>query len=106
MKEFNIKEFKEEFNCSDLSGLEYLRDTIIKDYKEIIKENNKVSTEFIREEYITSLFNATMELNNCMFIYECTNVRNTFNYDLYTAVRDLLLKELGILEELENENNL
>lgn len=105
MKEFNIKEFKKEFEYGDLSGLEYLEETIIKNCKETIKENNKkMNNDFIKEEYITSLFYAVKELNNCNFIYECTNVKNNFNFDYYSSIRDLLFKELNIdLEELENE---
>ena len=94
---FDYIEFAKQFNSGDLNGLEYLEETIIKNCKEIIKENNKkMNNDFIREEYIASLFYAVKELNNCNYIYGCTNVKNNFNYDYYVSIRDLLFKELGI----------
>lgn len=105
MKEFNIEKFKEEFEQGDLNGLEYLEETIIKDMKDKIQEDNKKGViDFTREEYITSLFEAVMYLNNCEIIYETSDIKNKFNFDYYAYIRDLLFEELNIdLEELENE---
>lgn len=106
-KPFIYDTFKNEINSGDLSGLEYLEKTIIPIMKLYVIENNKkMNNDFIVEEYILSLFYATMELNNCNFIYECTSVKNNFNYDIYYETRDLFLKELfdylGIKEKIED----
>lgn len=99
MKEFNKNDFKIAFESGDLTALEYLEDTIISEARERIKENNKkCSTKFIREEYICSLFNSVMELNNCIVIHERGDVINNFNYDIYATVRDKLFEELGVLK--------
>ena len=97
-KSFDLETFKNNFNGGDLSGLEYLEQTIIKDMKEKIKEDNtKFLEHFTIEEYITSLFYATLELNNCNNIYETeSKVKTNFNFDTYAIVRDKLFEELGI----------
>lgn len=103
---FDYNKFVREYAYGDLSGLEYLEDTIIKDMKEKIKEDNKNCVEhFTREEYITSLFYATLELNNCNNIYETeSKVKTNFNFDIYSNVRDLLFTELGFnVEKLSEE---
>jgi hypothetical protein len=107
MKKFNYEDFKSLISSGDLSGLEYLESTIIQNCKLYVKENNqKLASDFIIEEYILSLFYATKELNNCNFIYECTSVKNNFNYDIYYETRDLFLRELfnylGIKKEIED----
>ena len=94
---FCYEDFKKEFNCGDLCGLEYLEKTLIKD----MKEKNKGTMDLTREDYIIDLFYATLSLNSCNNIYEMTNIKNDFIYDLYFNTRDLLFKELGFnLEDL------
>lgn len=98
---FNKKEFKELFKCGDLNALLYLKDTVIEDMKEKIKEHNKTnSMKFIREEYICSLFYAVLELNNCIVIHEREEFENKFDFDTYAIVRDKLFEELGLLKEI------
>lgn len=90
MKDFDLKRFKEEISDSELLGLEYLEKTIIKELKakyDLINYN--------KDEYLVSLFYAVRELQNCMFMYEQTNIKNVFNTDLYFETRDLLLAELS-----------
>lgn len=89
---FSYKKFIEELNNGDLCGLEYLEKKLIENMKDKNKNNN--TDDFTREEYITSLFYAVKELNNCNFIYECTSVKNSFDYDIYYNARDLLVKEI------------
>lgn len=89
---FSFKEFMKELEDSDLCGLEYLENTLIKTMVE--KNKNNHTDDFTSEEYITSLFYATKELNNCNFIYECTNVNNKFNADLYFDLKGLLIREI------------
>lgn len=89
---FDFQTFKKEFSCGDLSGLDYIEKTIIRDFKDRINDNIDLYTRY---DYIIALFYATRELNECVFIYESTKVENNFNYDLYCEVRDLLFKELG-----------
>lgn len=101
MEKFNYNEFKKEFSYGDLSGLEYLEKTLIREYKDKINDN---IDKYSYYDYIINLFRATRCLNECMFIYEQTNVKNNFNYDLYTETRDLLFKEIGFnLEDLFKE---
>jgi len=89
---FSYKKFIEELNNGDLCGLEYLEEKLIENMKD--KNKNNHTDDFTREEYITSLFYAVKELNNCNFIYECTRVKNNFDYDIYYNARDLLIKEI------------
>ena len=104
-KSFDLKTFKKEFESGDLCGLEYLEKTIITEMKKQIEENNKKGVmHFTIEEYITSLFYATMELNNCNNIYETESRVNTrFSYDIYALVRDKLFQELGFNEMRKGE---
>ena len=75
MNNFNYEIFKQEINNGDLGGLEYLEKTIIEEMKNKIKEDNKhLYTDYSIEEYITSLFEATMYLNNCNNICEVSEV--------------------------------
>lgn len=99
MKKFNKKAFKIALEENgDLDALLYLQETIILKMKDKIKEHNKTnSMKFIKEEYICSLFNAVLELNNCNMIHERSEVENKFNYDIYAIVRDKLFEELGLL---------
>lgn len=99
MKKFDKKTFKIALEENgDLDALLYLQETIILKMKNKIKEHNKTnSMKFIREEYICSLFNAVLELNNCIVIHESSQVENRFNYDTYAIVRDKLFEELGLL---------
>lgn len=95
MQTFNLEEFKKEYSYGDLSGLEYLEKTLIKD----LKEKNKNTMDLTREDYLIDLFYATLSLNSCNNIYETTNVKNSFQYDLYFNTKYLLFKELGLEEE-------
>ena len=103
-KEFDFKVFKEEYKSGDLNGLEYLENTLIKEYKEKYK-NNYDPLYYTQEEFIVNLFEAVMCLNLCNTIYERkdkTNIKK-FNYDYYATIRDLLFIELGFdLEKLYN----
>ena len=96
-KSFDYDKFITEYYYGDLSGLEYIEKTIIKEMKNKIEENNKKGVVcFTIEEYITSLFYAALELNNCMTIYEMEpKIKTNFNYNIYTLVRDKLFEELG-----------
>lgn len=89
---FDLKEFKKEYSYGDLSGLEYLEKTLIKD----LKEKNKNSMYFTKEDYLISLFYATKELNYCNNIYETDYKQNAkdFKYELYFQTKDLLFTEL------------
>lgn len=91
---FDFQTFKKEFSYGDLSGLDYIEKTIIRDFKDRLNDN--IGSDYTRYDYIISLFYATRELNECMFMYEQTRVENNFVYDYYCNVRDLLFKELGI----------
>lgn len=93
MTSFDYFKFKEKINSGDLSGLEYLEDTLIKE----LKEKNKNMYIYTREDYIISLFYAVKHLNECNDIYETSDVKNKFNYDLYYNAKDLLLNELGLV---------
>ena len=108
MNNFNIEEFKKEYEFGDLSGLEYLEKTIIKNMKEINSKNNTIF--FTKEDYLINLFYATLSLNYCNNIYETDYKENgkNFNYDLYFQTKDLLFTELEKylnldFGELENE---
>lgn len=102
MEIFDYKEFKKEFDSGELCGLEYLGNTIIKDLKaKKEKEREKDWLGYTRTDYILDLYNATMILNDCVFIYESTNVKNNFKWDLYSEIRDKLFEELDILECIE-----
>ena len=97
---FDYEIFKKEINGGDILGLEYLEKTIIADYKKKIKEKNDV-LNYTKEEYIVNLFYAVKDLNLCNEIYETSDVKNNFDYDLYFGTRDLLLKEMEFnLEDL------
>lgn len=89
---FNVEEFKEEFNCGDLSGLEYIEKTVIKD----MKGENKNTMYFTKEDYLINLFYAVLNLNYCNNIYETDYKQNAkdFNYNLYFETKDLFLTEL------------
>ena len=88
-KNFNKKEFRKLLEGGDLNGLKYLYENEIKFYK---IDNFK----FSREEYIKTLYEATIKLNYCVFLYESTDVENHFNWDIYAIVRDKLLEELNL----------
>ena len=90
--EFDFQTFKEEIKDSDLLGLEYIENTIIRDFKDRINDN---VADYTYYDYIINLYGATRCLNECVFIYEQTRVENNFKYDVYTETRDLLFKELG-----------
>ena len=91
---FDLKEFNKEYECSDLSGLEYLEKTLIKELKEKNKNNNTMF--FTKEDYLISLFYATKELNYCNNIYETDYKQNAknFDYNLYFDTKHLLFSEL------------
>ena len=99
--EFDYKKFKEEFASGDIWGLNYLEETLIRDYKDRANDN---IDGYCWYDYIINLFYATEELNTCNDIYEtCSKVENRFNNDLYFRTRDLLFEELGFdLEDLYN----
>ena len=92
MTSFDWFRFKEKINMGDLTALEYLEDTLIKE----LKEKNKNTYFYTKEDYIINLFYAVKYLNTCNDIYETSDVKNNFDYDLYFAAKDLLLKELGV----------
>lgn len=92
IEDFNYVTFKENLQSGDIYGLEYLEKTLIRDYKDKCNDNY---TGWKWEDYIVNLFYATLDLNSCVDIYETSNVKNHFNYDLYTMTRDLLFEELG-----------
>lgn len=99
MNNFDYTEFKKEFNCGDLCGLEYLEKTLIAEFKEKYKKQDYGT----KEGYLISLFYAVKELNDCNNIYEtCSSkIASNFKYDLYFETRDLLFKELGFnLEDI------
>lgn len=100
MTSFDYFKFKEEINGGDLSGLEYLEKTLIAEYKEKIQKDKGYF--YTKEDYIVNLFYAVKSLNACNDIYETSNVKNKFNYDLYFQTRDLLLKELGLVNLWED----
>ena len=91
--DFDIVKFTENILDSDLLGLEYINDTIIKNIKELTQENE---IEYNYYDYIINLYHATRSLNECVFIYEQTRVETNFKYDIYTETRDLLFEALGI----------
>ena len=98
MEIFDYIEFKKDFECGDLCGLEYLGSTIIKDLKaKKEEEREKDWLEYTRTDYILDLYEATLLLNDCVFIHESTNVKNKFNWDLYSLIRDKLFEELDVL---------
>ena len=99
--EFDYEKFKEELKDSDLLALEYLEETIIRDFKDRLNDN--IGNDYTYYDYIINLFYATRELNECIFIHEQTSVRNNFKTDIYHETRDLLFKELGFdIEKLFN----
>lgn len=91
--DFDIVKFSNEMLCGDLDGLEYINDTIIKNIKKIIKNSG---LEYTYYDYIINLYESVRCLNECVFIYEQTKVKNNFKYDLYCETRELLLDALGI----------
>jgi hypothetical protein len=93
MTSFDYFKFKEKINKGDLNGLEYLEDTLIKE----LKEKNKNTYIYTKEDYIINLFYAVKHLNECNDIYETSGVKNKFNCDLYFETKRLLLEELGLL---------
>lgn len=105
-KSFDFEKFKKEFSYGDLSGLEYLRDTIMKEIQDYLNSSAFQKLEhFTKEEYIMNLYRATMNLNYCNDIYENeSSVKTRFNYDYYATIRDLLFTELGFnLDKLYEE---
>ncbi len=98
---FDFNKFKEEINDSDLLGLEYIEKTIIRDFKDRL--NDSINNNYTYYDYIINLYSATRCLNECIFIYEQTRVKNNFNADIYHNTRDLLFKELGFdIEKIYN----
>ena len=101
---FDYKEFIYNYSLSDLSGIEYIGKTIIRDFKDRINDN--IGSDYTYYDYIINLYNATRSLNECVFIYEMTSVKNNFKYDLYCGVRDLLFSEIGLdLEDVYKKVN-
>lgn len=98
---FDYEKFMLELNDSDLLGLEYMEKTLIENMKEIIKKNDIETGNYIKEDYIVSLFYAVKELNNCNFIYEMTNVKNNFEQDLYFNVKGKLIEEVRNYLEMD-----
>lgn len=90
--EFNFEKFKEEIKDSDLLGIEYIGNTIIRDFKDRINDNIPDYTYY---DYIINLYHATRCLNECIFMHENTRVENNFNSDIYFETRDKLFEELG-----------
>lgn len=102
-KNFDYIQFAKEFNSGDLNGLEYLEKTIIKNCKDYLDSIDYLKqADFTREEYIYNLFQATKYLNFCNNIYETSNVKNNFNFDTYSIVRNKLFEELEIDKVFED----
>ena len=95
---FDLEEFKKEFELGEMTALRYLEKTKIQELKDTNKYNNDYYT---RNDYLINLFYAVLYLDECNIIYETSMVKNSFNWDYYATVRDLLFKELGI--ELEED---
>lgn len=95
--DFDFDYFKTEINKGDILGLDYLEATLIRDYKDRLNDNYSFDSldRYTWYEYIINLFEATKILNECVIIYEQSNVENVFNYDIYMETRNLLFKELG-----------
>lgn len=91
---FDIVKFNNEIQDSDLLGLEYINDTIIKNIQEELK-NEKID-KYSYNDYINNLYSSVRCLNECVFMYECTDIKTNFNYDLYCNAKELLLDVLGI----------
>ena len=89
MINFDFSTFNEKLKSGDRNGLEYLEKTIIAD----LKEKNKDSLFYTKEDYLINLFYATLELNTCNDIYETSNIKNNFNFEIYAVVRDKFLEE-------------
>ena len=90
-KDFSIEEFNKEFNYGDLSGLEYIGKTIIDNLEEDL-------VNFTRTDYLKGLYKAVMGLNNSLIAYETGKgfITDTYFYDYYYSIRDLLFKEIGL----------
>ena len=90
-KDFDINEFNKRFECGDLFGIEYIGKTIIKG----LKENKHLLN---RTDYLKGLYNAVINLNNSLIAYETGDgyITDTYFYDYYYSIRDLLFKELGL----------
>jgi len=98
---FDYKTFKKDLQSGDINGLDYLEKTIIRELKDKCNDNY---TGWKYQDYIVRLFYATMYLNDCVNIYETSNVKNHFNYDLYVETRNLLFEEIGFnLDDLWGE---
>lgn len=91
---FDLEEFKKEYEYGDLNGLNYIEKTIIKSMEQEKKTDTGI--KYTRNDYIISLFHATMELNNVNNIYEQCDFKNDFKSSLYFNTKLLLFKELGI----------
>lgn len=108
-KSFDYEQFKKEFSYGDLSGLEYIETTIIKEIKDYLDGIDYLKqVDFTIEEYIYDLFKATLNLNYCNNIYETSSydLKINFNYDIYANIRDKLFEELGFdLEDIWNYVN-
>ena len=91
---FDIVKFSNEMQHGDIFGLDYIKDTIIKNIREELEKED--IDKYSYNDYINNLYSSVRCLNECVFIYECTDVKNNFNYDLYCDARDLLLDALGI----------
>lgn len=103
MRKFNYEDFKYEFNCGDLCGLDYLTDTIMGEIRE------KIDFSLTKQEdYILALFSATKTMNwvNQMYETEINVKAQDKASDLYFETRNLFLEELfdylGIKEKLED----
>lgn len=100
---FDLKEFEKEYSYGDLSGLEYLEKTFIKE----LEEKNKNTMYYTKEDYIIGLYKAVRHLNWCNDIYETTRIKNKFDYNLYFNAKHLLFSEiadyLNIKGGIENE---
>lgn len=92
--DFDIVKFSNEMKHGDIFGLDYIKDTIIKNIQEELK-NEKID-KYSYNDYINNLYSSIRCLNECVFMYECTDVKTNFKYDLYFETRDLLLDALGI----------
>lgn len=102
--DFVLKDFTHEYNSGDLCGLEYLEKTLIQKYKDLSKDLfvNKKVNGWNKYDYVINLFYATLSLNSCNDMYETdSKIGGNFKYDLYFDTKDLLLTEIGKLENID-----
>lgn len=87
---FDIVQFNKEYSYGDLSGLEYIKKTIINNLKGDM-------VNYTRNDYIISLFYSVLSFNECIIATETgKDITENYIYDLYHNLKDLLFEELGM----------